>query len=150
MRFEKCCNAWGIGKVLYYRLNTSRIYIYIFFSIQTTVQTCSDKTNYRYIFSKSSGIYPLQIVSFDWSLYFVLLTYWAHFSLLLTKNIVPPAKKNKVICKLLLHNTVESYFVVWYKIIFHSTAKWGYKQKIFAINSANIFFQEIVSLALTL
>ena len=131
--------------------NTSSIYIYIyFFSIQTTVQTCSDKTNYRYIFSKSSGIYPLQIVSFDWSLYFVLLTYWAHFSLLLTKNIVPPAKKNKVICKLLLHNTVESYFVVWYKIIFHSTAKWGYKQKIFAINSANIFFQEIVSLALTL
>ena len=128
--------------------NTSSIYIFFFqYRLQfkhVVIKRIIDT------FFLSHRVFILQIVSFDWSLYFVLLTYWAHFSLLLTKNIVPPAKKNKVICKLLLHNTVESYFVVWYKIIFHSTAKWGYKQKIFAINSANIFFQEIVSLALTL
>ena len=58
LKFEKCCNAWGIGKVLYYRLRTQVVYTYIFFSIQTTVQKYSDKTNYRYNFSKTSGIFP--------------------------------------------------------------------------------------------
>ena len=28
LKFEKCCNAWGIGKVLYYRLRTQVVYTY--------------------------------------------------------------------------------------------------------------------------
>ena len=89
LRFEKYCSAWGIGKALYYRLRT-RTYTFFQCSFQfkhVVIKRIIDT------FFLSHRVFILQIVSFDWSLYFVILTYWAHFSLLLTKNIVPPAKK---------------------------------------------------------